>query len=226
MIIERTIKEISPMQHLEKAVADTAAIVSDWRTKLAQLETKLATENHAITIAKQHRQQHALASTLGDQNAVAAIKKARSEQHEAEQRAADLSIALPEARLRLAAAETAAESARHELAKLHGEKIMRARVAAAARMDAAFAESAAAYSDFERLGRELQSFPDLNLAVSGNMSFYEGATGFRRIAASLPLFFLKLFPTTWSNSDARQSLAKSELDFWQLPPEPEKAKAA
>jgi hypothetical protein len=50
------------------------------------------------------------------------------------------------------------------------------------------------------------------------MSFYEGATGFRRIAASLPLFFLKLFPGTWTNEAARTPLAQSEAHFWQLPP--------
>jgi hypothetical protein len=105
----------------------------------------------------------------------------------------------------------------------HGEKLTRQRVAAAARMDAAFAESAAAYSEFERLGRELQSFPDLNIAVSGNLSHWETVTGYRRIAAALPAFFVKLFPTTWANEDARQSLAASEERFWQLPPqEPEK----
>jgi hypothetical protein len=44
------------------------------------------------------------------------------------------------------------------------------------------------------------------------MSFYETVTGFRRIP-SLPLFFLKLFPGTWTNEDARQSLAASEEKF-------------
>jgi hypothetical protein len=109
---------------------------------------------------------------------------------------------------------------------LHGQKLMRQRVAAAARMDAAFAECAAAYAEFERLGRELQSFPDLNIAASGNMSHWETVTGYRRIAAALPAFFVKQFPTTWTNEDARQSLAASEEKFWQLPPEQtEKAKS-
>ncbi len=69
---------------------------------------------------------------------------------------------------------------------------------------------------------------DLNIAVSGNLSHWETVTGYRRIAAALPAFFVKLFPTTWSNSDARRPLAESEAHFWQLPPEQldKKAKAA
>jgi hypothetical protein len=86
-------------------------------------------------------------------------------------------------------------------------------------MDTALAESAAAYADFERLGRELQSFPDLNFAVSGNMSQWETVTVFRRIAAALPIFFVKLFPSTATNEAARRPLAESEAHFWQLPPE-------
>jgi len=214
-------------KHLQKQVAETAAVVTDWKNSIAKIETQFNTANLALMRAKKQREAHALAASLGDGSAIAAIKQARSEQQNAEQIISDLKFALPAAEERLAAAEKAAESARHELAKLLGEKLMRSRVAAAARMDAAFAECAAAYSDFERLGRELQSFPDLNIAVSGNMSHWETVIGFRRIAAALPVFFLKLFPQTWTNEAPRIALAQSEKDFWQLPPEqPEKAKAA
>jgi prophage DNA circulation protein len=213
-------------KHLEKQVAETAAVVAGWKNTIAKIETQFNIANLALLNAKKNRETHALKAAMSDAAALAAVKHARSEQHTAEQTIGDLKIALPEAEAHLAAAEKAAESARHELAKLHGEKIMRARVAAAARMDAGFFECAAAYSDFERLGRELQSFPDLNIAVSGNMSHWETVTGFRRIAAALPTFFMKLFPTTWTNEDARQSLAASEEKFWQLPPEQPEAKAA
>ena len=208
-------------QTLEAAVTAT-----DWRARIVQIETQIAVENHAITIAKQHREQHALASALNEPNAVAAIETARADQYTSEQRVADLSIALPEARSRLAAAERAATAARRELAKLHGEKLMRQRVEAAAKMDIAFAAAASAYENFERLGKELQSLPDLGIAVSGNMSHYEAITGFSRIAASLPVFFRKLFPTTWTNEATRMPLAQSEQVFWRLPPERPEAKAA
>ena len=205
-------------KHLEKQVTETAAVVTEWKSAISKIETQFNVANLARANAKKIREANALKASMGDAAAVAAIKHARSEQHTAEQTIGDLQIALPEAEAQLAMAEKNAASARHELAKLFGEKLMRQRVAAAARMDAAFSEAASAYGDFERLGRELQSFPDLGIAVSGNMSHWETVTGFRRIAACLPTFFMKLFPTTWTNEDARQSLAKSEADFWQLPP--------
>ena len=213
-------------KRLEQQVAQTAAVVTEWKNTIANIETQFHTANLALANAKKTREAHALKAAMGDAAAIAHVKHARSEQHTAERTIGDLKIALPEAESQLAAAEKAAASARHELAKLHGEKLMRARVKAAARMDAAFSEAASAYIDFERLGRELQSFPDLGIAVSGNMSHWETVTGFRRIAAALPTFFMKLFPTTWTNEDARQSLAASEEKFWQLPPEQPEAKAA
>jgi hypothetical protein len=143
---------------------------------------------------------------MHDAHAASEVENARSVQAAAEQTIEDLAVALPAAEAELARAEKAAESARHELAKLHGEKLMRARVVAAARMDAAFAESAAAYEDFSRLGRELQNFPDLNIGVSGNISHWESVTGYRRIAAALPAFFTKLFPGTFTIEGARGSL--------------------
>jgi prophage DNA circulation protein len=213
-------------KHLEKQVAETAAVVTEWKSAISKIETQFNVANLARANAKKIREANALKASMGDAAAIGAVKHARSEQHTAEETIGDLKIALPEAEAQLAAAEKAAASARHELAKLHGEKLMRQRVAAAARMDAAFSEAASAYIDFERLGRELQSFPDLGIAVSGNMSHWETVTGFRRIASALPMFFLKLFPTTWTNEDARQSLAASEEKLWQLQPEQPAAKAA
>ncbi len=186
-------------KQLEKQVAETAAVVVEWKATVAGIQNQFNVAGLALAKAKKERESHALKAAMGDAAATTAIKRARGEQLTAEQVIADLRIALPEAEAQLAAAEKATASARHELAMLHGEKMMRSRVAAAARMDAAFAEAASAYSDFERLGRELQSFPDLNIAVSGNMSHWETVTGYRRIAASLPPFFVRLFPQTWAN---------------------------
>jgi hypothetical protein len=226
MQIIRTIVEVPELQRLEGQVDQTAAVVREWSNSIARIGTSLATANAALVRAKEHRQTHALQASLGDATAIAAIKHARSEQHSAEQTISDLQIALPEAQAQLASAEKAAASARHEIAKLHGEKLMRQRCAAAARMDDAFAAAASAYGDFERLGRELQAYPDLNIGVSGNMSHWESVTGYRRIAASLPTFFTKLFPGTWTIEGARESLAASEEKFWQLPPDDVNARAA
>jgi hypothetical protein len=213
-------------KHLEEQVSETAAVIVEWRGTIAKIETEFNIATLARDNAKRAREKHALGAAMQDASATAEIKHARAAQTAAEETISDLGIALPEAEQQLAAAEKAAASARHALAMHHGEKLMRQRVEAAARMDAAFAESAAAYSEFERLGRELQSFPDLNIALSGNMSHWETVTGYRRIAAALPLFFLKLFPQSFSNEAPRTPIAKSEADFWQLPPEQPEAKAA
>src|ERR1019366_8168551 len=164
-------------KHLEKQVAETAAVVAGWKNTIAKIETQFNITNLALLNAKKNREAHALKAAMSDAAAIAAVKHARSEQHTAEQTIGDLKIALPEAEAQLAAAEKAAASAKHELAKLHGAKLMRQRVAAAGKMDAAFAEAASAYADFARLGRELQAFPDLGIAVSGNMSHWETVTG-------------------------------------------------
>lgn len=216
---------MSKEKYLEDAVAKTAATAAGWVAKVKALEIQIAETGHAVTAATRDREQHALASTHGDPSALAAIKAARSRQHDAEQSLVDLQFALPAAILERDNAEKAAKAARRELALLHAGKLKRQRVAAAARMDDGLAAVAKAYVEFERLGRELQNFPDLDIAQGGSLSHYENVTGFRRIAASLPAFFVKMFPTTWSNTDARRSLAESEAAFWQIDEQPE-AKAA
>lgn len=215
------------MQKLEVAVAAAAATVTDWRAKIAKIEAQIAAENHAITIAKQQREQHALASTLSEPNAVAAIRTARVDQYESEQRLADVSIALPAARQHLDNAERAAAAARRELAMHQAQGMMRARVAAGARLDVGFAAIPEAYLEYDSLGRQLQSFPDLDLA-QGGMSRWEDCAGLKRLAAAVPAFLKTLLSWTWTHHAKHVPLAESERQFWSLPPEQpdEKAKAA
>jgi hypothetical protein len=214
--------------HLEDAVAKTAAEAACWHAKFKALEGQIADWTHAVTTATKLREEHGLAAALGESTALAAVKKARAEQHEAEQHLADLAaIALPASRVHLANAEKAAAAARHALAMHHGEKLMRQRVAAAAQMDQAFAVCAAAFGEYERLGQELQNFPDLNLAQGGGMARWEDAAGLKRIAAAVPICLTKLPAWTWTHPSARVPLADSEADFWSLPPvETQTSKAA
>jgi hypothetical protein len=200
----------------------------EWRGAITGIERQFDIANLAVRNAKKHREAHALKAAMNDSAATAAIQDARSAQYEAEQRLADLEIALPEARLQCAAAEKAAESARHELAKFHGEKLMRERVKAAARMDAAFAEISEAFHDYQRLGAELQSYPDLDLAQGGMaLSRWEDTAGLKRLASAVPLCLTKLPSWTWTHPSKRVPLAVAEAQFWNLPPEqPEKVKAA
>jgi chromosome segregation ATPase len=199
-------------------VAETASIVAEWKSTVAKIETEFNVATLARDNAQKVRSTHALAAAMQDANAVAEIKHARSADAAAAATLADLAVAIPAAREKLADAEKAAAAARHELAKYQAEKIMRERVAAAARMDKAFADLADAYIIYESLGRQLQSYPDLN-SPHGGMAQYEGSVGFKRIAAAVPTFLLKLFPANWTNEAVRQPLAESEAHFWQLPSE-------
>jgi hypothetical protein len=201
-------------QKLQDAVTATASTVSDWRSKIASLESQAAELNGVVAKAIASREDKALPALLGNSNAKFAISTARTAQQAAEEDLRDISHALPQ----LDNALRDAAAARRALALVQAGKLMRQRVAAAAMIDQGNAMSASGYSDFERLGKELQNFPDLDIGHGGSLSHHENVTGYRRIAASLPPFFLKLFPGIW-NSDPRRSLAESEAAFWQLPPE-------
>jgi chromosome segregation ATPase len=203
-------------QTLEDAVAKTAATVTDWRTKIAKIEAQIAAENHAITIAKQHRERHTLDSTLGDSHAIAAIKKARSEQHEAEQRLADLEFALPAARLRIVEAEGEAKIARSNLAKFEAEILQRERVDVAGELDKAIAEFARLYGRYEKLGREIVSMPDILGQNLFGMVNHEGAVGARRVRAAMPAFVQTLYPGAHHDEMKKEPLATSEASYWNL----------
>jgi hypothetical protein len=212
---------------LEDAVAATAATVADWRTKIAKIDAQIAAENHAITIATKQREEHALAATLGDAVAITEIRKARSSQHESEQRAADLSIALPAAKNQLAAAEKVAAAARAELAKFHVEKLQRERIDVAGEIDEVTRNFARLYRKYEELGGQIINMPDALPPNMHGITNHEAALGARRVRASLPAFFWKLFPGSLHDEMKTENLATSETRFWNLPPEsPEKAKAA
>jgi hypothetical protein len=212
------------MQHLEKQVAEAAEVVRDWKNTIAKIETEFNVANLARENAKKTREAHALKAAMGNAHAVSEIKHARAAQTAAEQTIADLAVALPAAEAQLANAEKSAELARHELARFQAEKIMRSRVAAAQRMDTAFAEVAAAYELYQRLGLEIQSYPDLNL-TQGGMARWEEVTGEKRISAAVPICLTKLPAWTWTHPAKRVPLAESEAGFWSLSPE-QPAKAA
>jgi hypothetical protein len=210
--------------HLEDAVAKTAAIVAGAHAKIKALEGQAADWTQTVATATADRERLALAALTGDAGAAATVKKAVTQQQEGEQHLETISFALPAARQELAAAERAAAAARRELAMHLAQGMMRSRIAAGARMDAGFAAIAEAYLEYESLGKQLQSFPDLDLA-QGGMARWEDTTGLKRISAALPAFFKALPAWTLSHPAKFVPLAVSEAGFWSLPP-PEKAKAA
>src|SRR5258706_831903 len=215
----RIIKELPEMQHLEKQVAETAAVVTEWNSTIAKIETQLNAAGLALAKAKQEGEIHALKASTGDAAAIAAKYIAWDAQRDAESTIADLRVALPKAFSQLAEAEQATENARRALAKPHREAKMRERVAISARIDKRNAENAADYELHRRLGLELLN----DLAQDGGMmSRYEDLIGLKRISAAMPAC-LKTLPAT--DPTKFVPLAVSEAQFWSLPPE-QPAKAA
>lgn len=213
-------------QHLERQVEETSAVVTECKNTIGGIETQFQTANLAKANAKKSRETHALRASMGDAAAIAAAKHARDAQRDAESTIDDLRVALPAAEEQLVAAEKAAASARHALAKLQAEKLMRQRIDVAGKLDAAISEFARLYSEFEKLGHDIVNMPDALPKNLHGMSNVEGALGARRVRASLPAFFWKLFPGAIHDEMKTENLATSESRFWNLPEQPEKAKAA
>ncbi|WMT77454.1 hypothetical protein [Bradyrhizobium sp. Ash2021] len=205
-------------QQIEQQAETAAAIAADWKNSIAKIETQLNVAGLALMRAKKQREVHALKASLGDPAAIEAIKAARSEQHTAEQTISDLRIALPEAEANLAIAEKAAESARRALARFAAEGLMRKRVDVAAQIDIVTADFARLYAEYERLGREIINMEALPRSSAG-MNDHDGATGARRVRASLPKFFWRLFPGAITDEMKHEPLAVSESRYWNLAPE-------
>ncbi len=203
-------------KHLEEEVSKTAAVVSDWKNSIAKIETQFNVARLAVAKAQKSREAQALKATMGDAAAVAAIKLARDEKQNAEQIISDLKFALPEAQAQLAAAEKAAASARHALAMLQAEKLMRQRVDVSGQIDQVNAESARLYRVYEELGREIVNMPDVLPRNMHGMNNHEGAVGARRVRAALPAFVQKLYPGSLHDEMKKEPLAVTEARFWNL----------
>lgn len=215
------------MQHLEKQVTETEAIASEWKRTLANLIEQYNAAEVAQANARQIREAHALGAAMNDAAAVAAIKAARADQIAAEQTLDDLKIASPAAQERLAAAEKIAASARAELGRHNAEILMRNRIIIAGDLDKVAAEFARLYAQYEALGGKIENMPGALPRTNAGMTNHEGVVGARRVRASLPKFFWKLFPGAIHDEMPTDALANSEARFWNLSPEqPDKAKAA
>jgi hypothetical protein len=209
------------------AVTDATRVVDEWASNIKKIEAEFGAANLARANAKKIREANALKASMGDAGALAAVKHARSEQHTAEQTIDDLKIALPEAEAQLAAAEKAATSARNQLARFNAEILMRKRIDVAGQLDAAIAAFADLYREYEKIGDEIINMPDVMPRNLHGISNVEGTVGARRVRASLPRFFWKLFPGAIHDETNTKNLAAAEARFWNLAPEQtEKAKAA
>jgi hypothetical protein len=211
---------------LETEVARTATDVEKWRGVITGIDRQFEIANLALANAKKSRETHALKASMLDAAAIAVVQHARAAQREAEQTIEDLtSIALPAARLEFAAAEKAAASARHALAKLAAEALKRKRIAVAHELDAVIGELASVYREFESIGHSILNMPDaLPPNINGTLDL-EGVVAARRVRAALPAFVQTLYPGANHDEQKKEDLATSEARFWNLPEQPEKKAA-
>jgi hypothetical protein len=218
MKIDRVIVEVPELQRLEGQVIEKAAIVAEWRSTIAKIETELNVATLARDNATKGRETHALKAAMGETHAVSEIKHARAAQTAAEQTIADLAVALPAAGAELAVAEKAAESARHAMARFEAGCLARERVKAAARIDTLILEFTTALADFDKLGTQIGNMPGLmptNPHMGGMpMSRIEEIRGDQRVRSALPKLWLRFFPGALHSERATSTLEASETLMW------------
>jgi hypothetical protein len=212
---------------MEKQVAETARVVSDWKTNQAKIETAISDANVRLAKADASRKKFVLDANLGNPDAIKEIAKARAENNDALGDTADLGLALSDAKARLIEAEREAAIARNNLAEFEAEVLKRRRIDVAGQLDAAIAAFADLYREYEKLGDEIINMPDVMPRSLHGISNVEGAQGARRVRASLPRFFWKLFPGAVYDEMKTENLATAEARFWNLlPPVETTTKAA
>jgi hypothetical protein len=204
---------------LEKQVTEAEAKVADWQEKVKALQQQIAESTQVVAVATREREQHALTASLGNHAAIAAIKTARSNQHEAEQRLADLVVALPAAQAQLAEAERGATGARRAIAKVMAEKLMKKRVEVSGQIDSVIADLLTPLLDeYEKLGGEIVNMPDVVSRSIFGVASNEAALSLRRLRAALPKIFDRIFPNAQYDEMKKAPLEKSEAEYWNLPP--------
>src|SRR5260370_35692042 len=103
------------MQHLEKQVAETTAVVAAVVADQAKIQTAISDANARLAKAEAHRQRFALDANLGKPDAIEEVAKARAEHAAALGDLANLGQALGDAKSRLAEAEREAANSRNQL---------------------------------------------------------------------------------------------------------------
>jgi hypothetical protein len=217
MQIIRTTTEVSELQRTELAVGEAEAKVADWRRSVATIEGQLHAAGLTLTKAKEDREAHAMSARLGDATAKAAIARARTETHAAEQDVIDLQIALPESQTQLASAEREAAAARHALAMAKARERMKERIVVAGEIDAVIADLTKLIVKFEGLGQEISNTDSRTNAFG--MSNHESAIGLRRVRAALPKIFDRIYPNAAYDEMKKEKLSTAEAAHWNLPPE-------
>lgn len=180
-------------RELNKAVDEAVQTVATWRDNVAKINKSINEAHTRIAAANEVREQHALAASLNDAKAIAELGKARREHAEAEASLHDLKIALDGAQTRLQDALRDENSARMALNQHNGRELMLKRIQVAAKLDGIFADMAAAYREYEELGREISNL-DVTPRSFAGIADHQGTMGARRVRAAMPRFMWSLFP--------------------------------
>jgi len=204
--------------HHESKLESAAATVTEWRAKIRTLNDNIAKAKATAAVSIRARQENVLAASLGDIAAKENLATVLEDDRRADRELESLRLALPLATSKLTEAEATHRAAEAEWRKAEVERLARARVAAAAAIDSAFAEFSRAWGLFESLGHELI---DLASSEAGANTLYlsETVSGVARLVASLPsrpfVEIREKFP--FMAVSTHKSLADSERSYWRLP---------
>jgi hypothetical protein len=216
-------------KRLAEDVAATASTVSDWRAKIASLESQAAELSSIIAKSTAAREDRALASLLGNADAKAAISTARASQHLAEEELSDVNhYALPAARGALLAAEREEQAAHVALSHYKAGLAKRRRIGLSAKIDVALAALLPLIEEWDAVGLQIANEPGLypRNAYGTGMGQLDEIVGNRRLRAALSKRFDSVFPNATFDERRKETLEASETRIWNLPPEQPEKKAA
>jgi hypothetical protein len=211
---------------LAAEVDRTAAVVADWRNKIAGLETTAVELGQIISKATAAREGRALSSLLGDAAAKAAITSARAQQREAEEELADIvRYGMPSAQEALAEAETAAKSAHAALSHYHTGILKRERIGVTKELDHVLSAMVLPLIlRLDDLGEAIANATPQAPSMFGTSNIGQLAeiVGDRRLRAAIAFAMgtriERIYRTGYDEMKA-ETLASSESRVWSLPPD-------
>jgi hypothetical protein len=204
--------------HHESKLNQAAASVTEWQGRIRAITENVAIAADALSESQKRRQEHILSAALGDHGARERLDHVLEEDRKAELDLEILRSSLQIAETELASADRAKKAAEADFRRSEVERLARLRCLAAAEIDQAFSDFAAAWSDYESLGHELL---DLASQEPNSNALYlsETISGEARLVASLPAKpFLSIRERfNFLPISTSKSLATSEAQYWRLP---------
>jgi hypothetical protein len=172
-----------PIEEAQERVDAAAKTVSEWRSNVGAIQSKIADAKTKVADYTARRREHSLAAALDRPDAAQTLARLHEDQAAAEMLAEDLFHALDRAKAHLAEAEAAKGAADLALSRELAKAVIKRRIAAAERFDRAAVELNSALSEFNSILKEM---PDLGDIGGVNMSVVERRRGEHRVKDSLP----------------------------------------